>query len=639
MRKIFLFFVFALLLGIICFLLGRPPLVSVVMSTYNRADVLPTAILSVLKQTYQDFEFIIIDDGSTDETPEILKKFAERDHRIVVLTNKPNRGLIFSLNRGLKAARGRYIARMDDDDIMMPNRLEHQVRFMDVSPKTSILATGYYYKNRKRPEMDLIPVSCPIPSDHILLDLLFENILAHPTIMIRKSFLEDHHIQYDFRFKGAEDYDLYRQVIFNRGVISCFPKPLMIYARKGDNPFVFYIDQSKSARSIKNLLWSLFSDDPQKRDNLSKCDALKLVLDKNKSVQYVDQTLLESVIEEACPSAVQKPNSFFLLHTGWRDYIITDPQKKTFYRFASPLETGRIISFQDHILRIKWDRWGEEAFSCDSQQNCRLREDDHKEAVDESPFNLKDVEIYKAKNKIWEDYFVISKDHSRLYRQNHPRETARILSWSNNKLRIKWNHWGEELFLYDTASDVFIGQEGADDKKENQSSSQQQKASLTTGLDDESLSPKKANLYQAEHSHWKDFLVIHPTAKWVYRLFEPKEKGQVLYQKDDLLKIKWDRWGEERFVWDKIKKRYVRSKEQPAKNTAEEKVLTVKHRFWKDKLIVNLKKKKFHRKSNLQETGTVISFKDNILKVNWDLWGKETFVCDEEFNCSLQNDK
>lgn len=638
MRKVFLFFVFALLLGVICFLLGRPPLVSVVMSTYNRADVLPTAILSVLKQTYQDFEFIIIDDGSTDETPEILKKFAERDHRIVILTNKPNQGLIFSLNRGLKAARGKYIARMDDDDVMIPNRLEHQVRFMKAFPQTSILATGYYYKNRKRPEMKPIPVSCPIPSDRILLDLLFENILAHPTIMIRKSFLEDHHLQYDFRFKGAEDYDLYRQVIFNRGIISCFPKPLMVYSRKGDNPFLFYIDQSKSARSIKNLLWRLFSDDPQKRDNLSRCDALKLVSEKNKSIQYVDQKLLESVIEEACPSTIQKPNSFFLSHTIWRDYIITDPEKKTFYRFSLPRDTGKIVSFQDNILRVKWDRWGEEAFACDLQHNCQLREDTHKDAVDEGPFNLKDVEIYKAKNKIWDDYFVISKDHSRLYRQNHPRETAGILSWSNNELRLKWHHWGEELFIYDPATNTFIGQESTKNNGKDTLFSQKPKTSFTKS-DKDIFSSKKANLYQTEHSLWKDFLVIHPTEKWVYRLFEPREKGQVLYQKGDLLKIKWDRWGEERFVWDKTKKRYIQNKEQSSKNTAEEKILTVKHRFWKDKLIINLKKKKFHRKSNLQDTGTVISFKDNILKVNWDLWGKETFVCDEELNCSLQNDK
>ncbi|MGN1062757.1 MAG: glycosyltransferase family 2 protein, partial [Alphaproteobacteria bacterium] len=93
----------------------RPPqpTISVVMSTYNRAYALPTSVDSILNQTYGDFEFIIVNDGSTDNTAQVLAAYADKDKRIRVLTNKQNKGLIYSLNRGLDAARGKYIARMD----------------------------------------------------------------------------------------------------------------------------------------------------------------------------------------------------------------------------------------------------------------------------------------------------------------------------------------------------------------------------------------------------------------------------------------------------------------------------------------------------------------------------------------------
>ena len=118
-RIIFISFI----IGICCagFFIYRSvtaPRVSVVMATYNRAHLLPRAIESVLRQTFSDFEFIIIDDGSTDETADIVRYFQNRDRRIVFLQNKKNKGLVASLNRGLAAARGRYIARIDDDDEM-----------------------------------------------------------------------------------------------------------------------------------------------------------------------------------------------------------------------------------------------------------------------------------------------------------------------------------------------------------------------------------------------------------------------------------------------------------------------------------------------------------------------------------------
>src|SRR5438270_14004268 len=115
------------------------PSVSVLMHVHNGGSYLKEAIESMLNQTYIDFEFIIINDGSTDGLKEIIKQFY--DDRIVYIENDTNKGLIESLNKGIDAARGNFIARMDSDDIALPIRLEAQVRYMNEHPKTAVLAS------------------------------------------------------------------------------------------------------------------------------------------------------------------------------------------------------------------------------------------------------------------------------------------------------------------------------------------------------------------------------------------------------------------------------------------------------------------------------------------------------------------
>ena len=117
------------------------PLVSVVMATYNRADVIGRAIDSILNQTYDNFEFIIVDDGCTDSTYEVLEKYAAKDKRIILLKQN-NQGLAAARNAGADKAQGKYIAFMDDDDISVPNRLEKQVSFLEKYPDYDACTCG-----------------------------------------------------------------------------------------------------------------------------------------------------------------------------------------------------------------------------------------------------------------------------------------------------------------------------------------------------------------------------------------------------------------------------------------------------------------------------------------------------------------
>ena len=111
----------------------RAPLLSVVMATYNHADFIVRAIDSILSQTYNNFEFIIVDDGCIDGTSQILKKYVAKDNRIVLLKQN-NQGLAVARNAGVDKAQGKYIAFMDDDDISLPRRLEKQVAFLEKYP-------------------------------------------------------------------------------------------------------------------------------------------------------------------------------------------------------------------------------------------------------------------------------------------------------------------------------------------------------------------------------------------------------------------------------------------------------------------------------------------------------------------------
>ena len=118
------------------------PKISVIMSVYNGEKYLAEAIESILEQTFKDFEFIIIDDGSTDKSLEILKEYAKKDSRIKIIANQKNIGLTKSLNIGIKQAQGEYIARMDADDISLPHRFEKQICFLEKNPSYGAIGTS-----------------------------------------------------------------------------------------------------------------------------------------------------------------------------------------------------------------------------------------------------------------------------------------------------------------------------------------------------------------------------------------------------------------------------------------------------------------------------------------------------------------
>ncbi|MBU1046181.1 glycosyltransferase [Patescibacteria group bacterium] len=183
------------------------PKITVLMPVFNGEKYLKEAIESVLNQTFTNFEFLIINDGSTDSTEKIIKSYS--DSRIKLINNKKNIGVIRSLNKGLSLSKGEYIARMDADDISLPKRLEIQVEFMDKNPQIGIAGAWAKIIGEKK-----IRCSKPIVNqEKIKIALLFKCPMIHPSVIIRKNFLVKNNLNYNIKYKHAEDYDLWTRAI------------------------------------------------------------------------------------------------------------------------------------------------------------------------------------------------------------------------------------------------------------------------------------------------------------------------------------------------------------------------------------------------------------------------------------------
>lgn len=222
------------------------PKVSVVMPIYNAEKYVVEAIESILTQTFTDFEFIIINDGSTDRSEEIILTF--NDSKIKYLKNTHNLGLVETLNFGIKIALGIYIVRMDADDISFPERLSKQVAFMDQNPNIGVMGSAYEIFG------DMTKTYSP-PTDPMLAytHLSFNSAIGHPTSIIRKSVLDKNNIQYESRFEYAADYAFWIRISQVSNIIST-EEPLLRYRWHTSN--MSNSDPSVNrAKSEARVLW------------------------------------------------------------------------------------------------------------------------------------------------------------------------------------------------------------------------------------------------------------------------------------------------------------------------------------------------------------------------------------------------
>lgn len=200
------------------------------MSVYKETEnMLRQSIESILGQTMDDFEFIIVLDCPNYEGNAIVEAYAAKDSRIYIIRNKENIGLTLSLNEGLKRAKGKYIARMDADDISEPRRFEVQNIYMEQHPDVAV--AGAYIDGFDEKGKHIIGQNnCTDDAEKTRIRMLFCNAgVTHSTAFIRKSFLDENKITYDINMKKSQDYGLWTDIVMNGGIIKVIPEVLVRY--------------------------------------------------------------------------------------------------------------------------------------------------------------------------------------------------------------------------------------------------------------------------------------------------------------------------------------------------------------------------------------------------------------------------
>lgn len=191
--------------------LNNKPLVSVIIPCYNTEKYVESAVRSIMSQTYKNLEIIVTDDCSTDNTFSILEKLADEDNRIKLFKNETNLKIVKTLNKMVQLANGKYIARMDADDISLPERIEKQVEFLEKNSDIAFCGTNAWHinENGKKIGKSVLPIN----SDDVRKLLPFFSTFYHPTVMFRKSLCSTNLYSSDFLY--VEDYELWCRLIFN----------------------------------------------------------------------------------------------------------------------------------------------------------------------------------------------------------------------------------------------------------------------------------------------------------------------------------------------------------------------------------------------------------------------------------------
>lgn len=205
------------------------PFISVIMSVYNGQEYLSEAFDSVLGQTYSNFEFLVCDDFSTDNTLDIIESYAKKDNRIKVFRNYENKGLASSLNDLIRNSSGDFIARMDADDICLKDRFDVQIGFLLRNPDIHVL--GCFTE-----EFDAVGnvkiKKYPIKDKEVLKMISCISPVSHPTVILRRSVFDN--LKYNSKLKRGQDIDLWFKVLESGMVISNVSQVLLKF-RLGDN--------------------------------------------------------------------------------------------------------------------------------------------------------------------------------------------------------------------------------------------------------------------------------------------------------------------------------------------------------------------------------------------------------------------
>jgi len=323
------------------YLSNKDPLVSVVMPTYNRVALLPQSIESILNQTYTNFEFIIVDDGSTDGSNALLQTYAQSDPRIKILTNTKNRGISYSRNRGTDAAKGKYIAIMDSDDYSEPERLKKSVDYLEKND--DVIALNALYHETGKPaswQNNWVP---PLRFDIIFhLKNYFSNIAVFRTDFVRK-----HNIRYNESIMSSEDYDFWAQIFMKGGKFRMLNERLVRIRRHKTNSKEYYDTIKKQARTISDRLLRHFGvQNPEKLTN--DCERMEEMIKVNNRTKKIDAYTLNLFYSRSCKRYAEPENGLYIKHDDFVDYLKATDEKGVYERFRNQ-EKYKVLEIKKNV--------------------------------------------------------------------------------------------------------------------------------------------------------------------------------------------------------------------------------------------------------------------------------------------------
>lgn len=319
--------------------MNSKPKISVIMAVHNGEKYLAEAIESILNQTFEDFEFIIIDDSSKDNSLKIIKEYAKKDSKIKIIKNNKNLKLAGSLNRGLKIAKGKYIARMDADDISLPERLEIQYSYLEENKDIFLVGTSWITINSEGKQISKTINNFNFKK--INERLPYKSLIHHPTVMFRNE-----HLFYRDKFFYAQDRDFWLRFLSNNKKMEVVPKPLIKWRVNEKSVSIqkafmqkFFVDKSIEFYFQRlNLSFDSYENfDPRKELKKFKQSEIKQFNNKAKLVFYFKEN-------------IRGGNQFRkrLIHY-WKEYKYSSWKISILYYLMSYMPKN-IIKFSNQII-------------------------------------------------------------------------------------------------------------------------------------------------------------------------------------------------------------------------------------------------------------------------------------------------
>ena len=415
------------------------------MPVYNREDLLPRAIDSILNQTYKDFELIIVDDGSTDSSENIAHIYAQKDSRIKVIKNDKNKGISYSRNKGMDAARGKYIAIMDSDDQALPFRLEKSIKVLEENPKYVALSGGTISMDDKLSSKDLLHWDrYTIVKNNFAISFIFNNTFANASAIFKRDFVKEHHIKYNESLVSAEDYDFWKQFIFKGGELLTIYEPLTFVRRHNSNSETYYNEMYKNSIVIhKELLSRFFNPLDEDVKLVYKLDEQCRLLEKieliNEQKQIVPQKDVEIYKNSFCPPT--NSEKYHITNDKNEDYIYKKGNK--YIKFSTNEEVQ--LKKENETLTI--------------QTADKISYTYKKYPQKESYFYFSN-NAYKISHPAWSDY-LIQKDNKNYFCRTQVSDCGKTLVQTKEMIKIKWDQstYPIETFVYDSKQDIYIKQD------------------------------------------------------------------------------------------------------------------------------------------------------------------------------------